>query len=124
MAVGLASKHMKPADYDFLKSVIMQMEAANLREDYDALIDLDIQFHSYIWSRTNHLLLHEMLEGMKAQVRYFMYLTRPGDEAAYGSTHQELLDIMQNGDHNKLKQIVSDHILATAERAIERMEIK
>lgn len=124
MAIRLASEHMQPADYDFLKSVIMQMEAAYLRKDYDALIDLDIQFHSYIWGRTNHLLLGEMLEGMKTQVRFFMYLTRPGDEQAYGSTHQELLSIMQSGDHNKLNQVISDHILATAERAIERMDIK
>jgi len=124
MAVRLASAHMTPADYDFLKSIIMQMEAANLRKDYDALIDLDIQFHSYIWGRTNHLLLCEMLEGMKAQVRFFMYLTRPGDEEAYGSTHQDLLDIMRDGDHDKLSQTISDHILATAERAIERMEIE
>lgn len=124
MAVKLASKHMKPADYDFLKSIIMQMEAAYLRKDYDALIDLDIQFHSYIWGRTNHLLLREMLESMKAQVRFFMYLTRPGDEEAYGNTHQELLDIMQDGDHEKLNQAISEHILATAERAIERMGIE
>ncbi|MGB7876473.1 MAG: GntR family transcriptional regulator [Anaerolineales bacterium] len=124
MAIRLASELMKPADYDFLKSVIMQMEAAYLRKDYDALIDLDIQFHSYIWGRTNHLLLCELLEGMKAQVRFLMYLTRPGDEESYGSTHQELLDIMRDGDHGKLNQTISDHILATAERAIERIENK
>ena len=124
MAIGLASERMKPADYDFLKSIIMQMEAANLRKDYDALIDLDIQFHSYIWGLTNNLLLHEMLDGMKAQVRFFMYLTRPGDEDTYSSTHQILLDFMQEGDHIGLNQVIKDHILTTAERAITRMETK
>jgi DNA-binding GntR family transcriptional regulator len=124
MAIRLASEHMQPADYDFLKSVIMQMEAAYLRKDYDALIDLDIQFHSYIWGRANHLLLREMLEGMKAQVRFFMYLTRPGDEESYGSTHQELLEVMLEGNRDRLSQTISEHILATAERAIERMEIE
>lgn len=124
MAVSLACERIKPADDDFLKSIIMQMEAATLRKDYDALIDLDIQFHSYIWGLTDHTLLREMLEGMKAQVRFFMYLTRPGDEETYGSTHQELLDTLQEGNHNRLDQVIKDHILATAERAIMRMEIK
>lgn len=124
MAIRLASEHMKPADYDYLKSVIMQMDAATTRKDYDALIDLDIQFHSYIWGVANHLLLREMLEGMKAQVRFFMYLTRPGDEETYSSTHQELLDFLQDGDHSKLDQVINDHILATAERAISRMGIE
>jgi len=124
MAIRLASERMKPADYDYLKSVIMQMEAATIRKDYDALIDLDIQFHSYIWGVANHLLLREMLEGMKAQVRFFMYLTRPGDEETYSSTHQDLLNFLQDGDHSKLDQVIKDHILATAERAILRMGIE
>jgi DNA-binding GntR family transcriptional regulator len=124
MAVRLACERMKPADYDLLKSVIMQMEAANMRKDYDALIDLDIQFHSYIWGLTDHILLYEMLESMKTQVRFFMYLTRPGDEETYGSTHQELLDLLREGDQNRLSQAIADHILVTAERAIKRMKIE
>ncbi len=122
--VVLACERMKPGDYDFLQSIIMQMEAAYLRKDFDALIDLDIQFHSYVWGLSGHTLLHEMLESMKAQVRFFMYLTRPGDEETYGSTHQELLDIMRECNPDKLKEAIRQHTLVTAEKAIKRMENK
>lgn len=121
MAASLACEHLQPADYDFLQSLIMQMEAANLRKDYEALIDLDIQFHSYIWELTGHTLLYEMLESMKAQIRFFMYLTRPGDEKTYGSMHQELLDILQECDPKNVRDAIEEHILVTAKKAIERM---
>ena len=124
MAVGLACENLQPADYDFLQSLIMQMEAAKLREDYDALIDLDIQFHEYIWKLSGHTLLYEMLESMKLQIRFFMYLTRPGDEETYGSMHQELLDILQECDPRKIRQAIKEHILVTAKNAIERTEIE
>ncbi len=122
MAASLACEHLQPADYDFLQSIVMQMDAAILREDYDALIDLDIQFHRYLWKLTGHTLLREMLESMKAQIRFFMYLTRPGDEETYGGTHQELLDIFQEGDPSKVEGAIKEHILATAEKAIDRLE--
>lgn len=122
MVVGLACQRMKPADFDFLQSLIMQMDAAYLREDYDALIDLDIQFHSYLWDLTGHTLLCEMLSSMKAQVRFFMYLTRPGDEHTYGSTHQELLDDLRAGDLERVKATITQHTLVTADRAINRMQ--
>jgi DNA-binding GntR family transcriptional regulator len=122
MAVGLACQRMQAADYDFLQSLIMQMKAATLRKDYDTLIDLDIEFHSYIWSCTGHNLLCETLESMKSQVRFFMYLTRPGDEETYGETHQELLDVLREEDPYRARQAVKEHTLVTAERAIARLE--
>lgn len=121
MAISLASEQIQAADFDFLQSLIMQMDAAYLRKDYDALIDLDIQFHSYLWDLTGHDLLCETLSSMKAQVRFFMYLTRPGDEETYGSTHQELLDYLRQRDAERLKLAIREHTLVTAERAITRM---
>lgn len=121
MAMSLVCERIKAADFDYLQSLIMQMEAATLRKDYDALIELDIQFHSYLWDQTGHNLLCETLSAMKAQVRFFMYLTRSGDEDTYGSTHQELLDTLRQGDPERVKQAIKEHILVTAERAIARM---
>lgn len=122
-AAQLACKKLEPADFDYLQSLIMQMEAATLRKDYEALIDLDIQFHSTIWERSGHTLLLEMLESMKSQIRYFMYLTRPGDEDTYGSEHQILTDILREGDPDKGALAIKKHILDTAAQAIERMVI-
>jgi DNA-binding GntR family transcriptional regulator len=122
-AVELVPKHMKTADFDYLQSLIMQMEAASQRKDYEALIDLDIHFHEFIWEKCKHTLLQEALHSMKSQIRFFMYLTRPGDEETYAAEHQKLLDALRQGEPERSAGAVREHILLTAEQAILRMDL-
>ncbi len=124
LAISLAAQNLSPKDYDYLEGVITQMESAKNRNDYHQLILLDIQFHSYIWSHTGHTLLQEALEQLKPQVRYFMIITRPGDEESYPDTHKKLLEILKQRDPNTAMAAIQEHALLTAERAIARLEIK
>ncbi len=121
LAASLLKDRLVAADFDFLQSIIHRMGAANKRGDYDALIELDITFHSFLWSQIPHSILSETLNRMKAQVLYFMYITRPGDEETYEETHQELLDLFYSGDIEQAVEAIKEHILITAENAIERM---
>jgi DNA-binding GntR family transcriptional regulator len=118
-----SSQKLQPANFDFLQSLIMQMETASVREDYEALIDLDIEFHSYIWESTGHSLLIETLSGMKTQIRFFMYLTRPGDEETYGADHQKLIAALRQGNPKISAEAIKEHILLTAEQAISRRSL-
>lgn len=122
LVVRLAAAQMTAEDADHLEGIITQMERALDRGDYERLIFLDIQFHSYVWSCTGHRLLQETLEEMKPQVRYFMYVTRPGDEQAYPETHREVLDVLRTGDADRAEAIIREHTLTTAERAMARLE--
>jgi DNA-binding GntR family transcriptional regulator len=122
LVVRLAAVQLTPEDADHLEGVITQMERALERGEYDRLIQLDIQFHSYVWSCTGHRLLQEALEDMKPQVRYFMYVTRPGDESSYPETHREVLDVLRSGDADRAEAVIREHTLTTAERAIARLE--
>jgi DNA-binding GntR family transcriptional regulator len=123
LVVTLAIPNLTSEDMDHLEGIITQMERAVVRGDYDWLIQLDIAFHSHIWSRTGHSLLQETLEEMKPQVRYFMYVTRPGDEEAYPQTHREVIAVLRQGDAEKAKAAIRQHTLTTAERAISRLEL-
>jgi DNA-binding GntR family transcriptional regulator len=122
LVVRLAAARLTAEDADHLEGLITQMERALARGDYDRLIHLDIQFHSYVWSCTGHRLLQEALESMKPQVRYFMYVTRPGDEASYPHTHREVLSVLRSGDADRAEAVIREHTLTTAERAIARLE--
>jgi DNA-binding GntR family transcriptional regulator len=122
LVVRLAAAQLSAKDVDYLEGVITQMERAVQRGDYDRLIQLDIQFHSYVWTCTGHRLLQEALEDMKPQVRYFMYVTRPGDEETYPETHREVLDVLRVGDADRAEAVIREHTLTSAERAIARLE--
>jgi DNA-binding GntR family transcriptional regulator len=124
LVVRFAAEKFTAENADYLEGVITQMERAVQRGDYDRLIQLDIQFHNYIWSCTGHRLLQEALEEMKPQVRYFMYMTRPGDEETYPQTHREVLDVLRAGDPDQAEAVIREHTLTTAERAIARMELE
>jgi len=122
LVVRLAAVKLAPEDADHLEGLITQMERALDRGDYERLIHLDIQFHSYVWTCTGHRLLQEALEDMKPQVRYFMYVTRPGDEEAYPDSHREVLEVLRAGDADRAEAVIREHTLTTAERAIARLE--
>jgi DNA-binding GntR family transcriptional regulator len=121
LVVKLAVHNLTVEDLDQLEGIITQMERAVARSDADRLIQLDIRFHSHIWSCTGHKLLQEALEEMKPQVRYFMYLTRPGDEESYPDTHREVIDTLREGDAERAEAVIREHTLTTAERAIARL---
>jgi DNA-binding GntR family transcriptional regulator len=122
LAVSLAIPNLGTEDYERLESLITQMEGAVQRGDYERLVDLDIRFHSAIWAQADHALLQETLARMMPQVRYFMLLTRPGDETDYPETHRQLLRMLRQRDPAVAGRAVREHILTTGERAIGRLE--
>jgi len=122
LVVKLAIGNLTSEDLDHLEGIITQMELAVSRRDYERLIQLDMRFHSHIWACTGHRLLQDALEEMRPQVRYFMYLTRPGDEESYPETHREVIDVLRQGDARQAEAVIREHTLTTAERAIARLE--
>lgn len=122
LGTPLAMDNLKPEDYTRLEEIITAMQSANERGDAERLIVLDIEFHSFLWAHYGHTLLQQTLEEMKAQVMYFMYLTRPGDEGDYPDSHRHLVEILKTGNRELAGQTVQEHIRSTALRAIERLE--
>lgn len=120
--IELAITSVCPEDLDRLESIVVQMERALSREDYDRLVELDSQFHYALWQIPENGRLFQVLNDLRPQVRYFMYLTRPGDESEYPSTHRQLMSMLASGDIERAPREVCEHILSTAERLIDRLE--
>lgn len=121
LAIRIVSPKLDIEEYDHLQNLINRMATAYERGDYDALIHLDIAFHSYLWSQTNHTLLTDILESIKVQVLYFMHLTRHGDEEDYAGMHQRLLNVLMEGTVDDAVQTIREHILDTAAKGIQDM---
>lgn len=119
LAHRLTCQKLRAADFVYLEELIAQMEIALRQDDYQQLIALDIQFHSYIWQKTEHTLLQAALEGVKAQLLYFMYLTRPaGNEPEYPATHRQVIEALKQRDPVRAAAAIREHTLASAEYAI------
>lgn len=125
MCIKLAVKHLTPKDFDMLESIVTQMERAFERDDSKRLIELDVQFHSYIWSRTGHQLLEEALAQLKPQLRYWMFLTRPDrDQRDIVGNHNEFVQVLRKKDPKLAYKVMQEHSFQTIERAFSRLGIE
>ncbi|MCE5206751.1 MAG: GntR family transcriptional regulator [Chloroflexi bacterium] len=123
LAISLAISNIDQEDISYLETVKDSMGRTVKNQDYDKLILLDIQFHNYIWSRAGHILLQESLTRMKPQIRYFMLITKRGDEESYPTTHRQLINVLKQGDPIKAKEAMRKHILDTAAHLISQLDI-
>jgi DNA-binding GntR family transcriptional regulator len=130
LAFSLAPQNLSQEDFDHLEEITRQMgemDADPARGDYKRMALFDFQFHTYIWSRTGHDLLEQALENIKPQAHFYMYLTRQAGQTDYAEKHRILIEFLKQGDRSRVNEIMLDHILSSAERAIawwERREEK
>jgi DNA-binding GntR family transcriptional regulator len=121
LALSLAPQNLSDEDFDHLTGIIRQMEEMDADPaciDYKRMAHVDFQFHTYIWSRTGHELLEQALDNIKPQAHYYMYLTRQAGQTDYAEQHRILVEFLRQGDRNKANEIMLNHILSSAERAI------
>jgi DNA-binding GntR family transcriptional regulator len=121
LAFSLAPQILSKEDFACLEGIIQQMgemDADPTSGDYKRMALFDYQFHSYVWSRTGHALLEQALENIKPQAHYYMYLTRQAGQTDYAEKHRILIEFLKHGDRSNANEIMLDHILASAEKAI------
>ncbi|MBN1315175.1 MAG: GntR family transcriptional regulator [Anaerolineales bacterium] len=123
LAISLACQNLTIEDFEILNSLIADVGEAIEKKDYEKLIAIDINFHSFIWSRSQHKLLEAMLEQMRPQIRYFMYLARPADQHYTTESHLKLVEVLKEKDLEAVKSTLRDHILTAAERTIAQLNL-
>jgi DNA-binding GntR family transcriptional regulator len=121
LAFSLAPQNLTQEDFDHLEGITRrmgEMDADPNSGDYKRMALFDFQFHAYIWSRIGHELLEQALENIKPQARFYMFLTRQAGQTDYAEKHRILIELLNQGDRSKVNEIMLDHILPSAEKAI------
>ena len=54
----------------------------------------------------------------KPQAHYYMYLTRQAGQTDYAERHRLLIEFLKHGDRSQANEIMLDHILPVAEKAM------
>jgi DNA-binding GntR family transcriptional regulator len=121
LALSLAKQNLSQEDFEHLEGIIRrmgEMDADPASGDYKRMAQFDYQFHTCIWSRTGHDLLEQALENIKPQAHFYMYLTRQAGQTDYAEQHRKLIEFLKHGDRSRANEIMLDHILPSAEKAI------
>jgi DNA-binding GntR family transcriptional regulator len=121
LAFSLAAQNLSQEDFDHLEGITRQMgemDADPASGDYKRMALFDFQFHTYIWSRTGHDLLEQALENLKPQAHFYMFLTRQAGQTDYAEQHRILIEFLKQGDRSQVNEIMLNHILPSAEKAI------
>jgi len=121
LAFSLAPQNLTKEDFDHLEGITRQMaemDANPTSGDYKRIALFDFQFHTFIWSRTGHDLLEQALENIKPQAHYYMYLTRQAAPNDYAEKHNMLVEFLKQGNRSQANELMLDHILPSAEKAI------
>jgi DNA-binding GntR family transcriptional regulator len=124
LAIELAIQNYTPGDDAILQSIVMQMEGASERGDTHRLVDLDLRFHNELWRIAGNSRLEQILEIIKIQVNYFMFVTRVDNKFDYVEDHRTIIDALNSGDADLARDVIRTHIMSTATKTLARMDIE
>ena len=112
-------KQLNQADFDTLTSIVEEMvEIAQSQTDRNeamlALNEKDIEFHQYIWRKSQSRRKEKILDDHFFQLRLVMlHDTRVTQNLMKTATdHFGIIDGLRNGDFKSCKQSLIDHIVS------------
>jgi DNA-binding GntR family transcriptional regulator len=121
-AVKRAIPHFTEADRGTLQDLVDELgQQALRRDDFDALVNLDLRFHEYLLSKADHRRLFNAWKSLSMQTRmligitsktYDQYPEQPKE------LHQEILNAIFARDAATAAQKLTDHILDAQQRAL------
>jgi DNA-binding GntR family transcriptional regulator len=109
LALTLAARKLLQGDFDQLENIITQMEEATELDDYYQLYELDLQFHSFIWSHTGHKLLERYLDTLRTQIRYYMYI-KGRKSRTMATDHRKLVNLLRDRRYSEMSDVLLEHI--------------
>jgi len=112
-AARLAAGRVTSAYRSKVEKVITAMRKAARKDDYMAMIDLDMAFHEALWKLSGNLLLQQVLGGLSQQFRLFLTLNWKfhGGLDKVPDNHQTLLDAVMSGDPKIAGRVMIDHVV-------------
>ena len=97
---------------------------AGARQDFEAIVDLDLRFHLVICHLARSKRLLETWVSLETMLRAFLLLKYDlmDDSSLIAAGHQPILDALRRGDGERAAQLLPPHIMETAELVLARLE--
>ncbi|GAB3061162.1 GntR family transcriptional regulator [Virgibacillus ainsalahensis] len=109
---------LEEKDFEELEGIISQMKKDGNRGNWNALFDLDMQFHGYIVSRCGNSRITKIYDSIQVQIRaYLVHLDKYySSYQSFYEEHKQLLDALMTKDAQTVKERVTHHIAYVEEK--------
>ena len=95
------------------EKMIARMRKAAPKDDFMAMIELDLEFHQILWELAGNQLLQQVLEGLSQQFRFFLTLNWKfhGGLDDVPNNHEKLLEAVMSGDPKIAEHAMQNHVV-------------
>jgi DNA-binding GntR family transcriptional regulator len=125
-AIRLGAQSATPDELAALQQLIERLHDAAAQRDFEQIVDLDLRFHLALCHFAHSKRLLDAWCGMETMLRAFLLLKYAlyDDSALIAGSHQPILDALQQHDADRAAPLLRAHILDTAERVLEGLELE
>lgn len=121
--VNLAVPNMTEADFEYLYELIEVMRECGKEGNYTKLVEYDVKFHEYIYSKANHNRLQHVMSILNTPVRAYIAATNPFypslEEVA--NSHVPIIKALRERDSERAAAEIERHILEVGEQLVEQL---
>lgn len=122
LAAGLASMRITEEEIEELELTAVEFHKAIEQEDYDLMIQRDIEFHAKIFAATRNEKLVQLTNNLREQVQRFrdIYLRKSNKSKELAREHYEIAEAIAGRNINRAEELAKKHII-NAENYIMKM---
>lgn len=114
---------MNESNFQHLESIVNRMKEEAEQNNWNALFNLDSEFHQYVIQLCGNSRIVKFYESLSVQIRvYFSHLYQYYTSSmAFYREHQELLNVLSRKDFEKIEEKIKNHITYVEERLLRKI---
>ncbi|KUO74339.1 MAG: GntR family transcriptional regulator [Clostridia bacterium BRH_c25] len=122
LASGLAALRMTEVEIEELKLTALHFSQAIEADDFDEIVQMDIEFHDRIFKATRNEKLLQITNNLREQVQRFriMYINKSNKSKELAKEHFEIAEAISGRDMDMAAEIAKKHI-ENAEKYMMKM---
>ncbi|RKQ30499.1 GntR family transcriptional regulator [Oceanobacillus halophilus] len=119
-----ALKNLEEPHYQDLQSIIDEMKEEAENGNWNALFDLDMQFHQYVVNMCGNSRIIKIYESISVQIRVYLahldqYYSSP---VSFYREHKELMEALLHKDTVSVERKIKNHISFVEEKLVRKTD--
>lgn len=124
LAASLAATRVTDEDMEAIEKAVAGFEEAIKGEDFELIVERDMEFHASIFKATNNEKLIALINNLREQIQRFrvMILKNSSGLKALSDEHREIADAICTRDTMKAQNLATTHIVQAEYNILKMVE--